>query len=178
MLPLLSALADVGFVLPFLGIAALVLAACGETRTALTWIAAVMLAVLVALALRPLALAGWGAPHFPSGHVTLAVSCYGGGISLLMRGRGGRAGLLVVLLLLAVGEGTSRVLLTEHSWPDVAGGFVVGLSGLLLTRLPIRARRLGPGAARWLALATLPAAAAGFTLSPWLDALLRRVADV
>lgn len=178
MLTLLSAAADVGFVLPFLGVAALVLAACGETRVALAWTASVTLSVLVALALRPLALSGWGAPHFPSGHVTLAVSCYGGCIFLLGRGRGGRAGLLVMLLLVAAAEGTSRVMLTTHSWPDVAGGFVVGLLGLLVTRLPARAGRLGAGAARWLALAILPAAAAGFALSPWLDGLLRRVADV
>lgn len=70
-------------------------------------------------------------PSFPSGHSLGAMVCYGMLGYSLRPGRSRRFG-IVLLALLVLGIGLSRLYLRAHFGSDVVAGFVVGLGWLAL----------------------------------------------
>lgn len=170
---IISMLADVGFILPVLAASLLMLLARREPATALHWGLAVLLASAMTALLKTLTRGDPDLPHFPSGHVSLAVAFYGG-LLVVVVGAGLRwAGLLLALAAVAVVEGVSRVTLTEHTWLDVAGGLAIGILALTLSGI-LRAGRRPASAVRVWLLATMAAAAPiGAYSHAWLGYSLR-----
>ncbi|MDZ5645922.1 phosphatase PAP2 family protein [Nitrospirillum sp. BR 11828] len=175
---LLSTLATIGFVLPLFVALVGVLLARRDYLVAAAWGGGVATSLLVALAIRAVLRGDPDLPHFPSGHVTLAVAFYGGLLVIYLRGGLNRdrttlpmflAGLAVIALL----EGVSRILLTEHTWVDVLGGFAVGSLGLLATGCPWAVRRIRTGSRLWLAATLAVTIPIAFLTVGWLDGLIR-----
>jgi membrane-associated phospholipid phosphatase len=175
---LLSTLATIGFVLPlFIALMGMLLAR-RDYLVAAAWGGGVMMSLLIALVIRGMLREDPDLPHFPSGHVTLAVAFYGGLLVIYLRGglNHGRMALPVILVALAsiaLLEGWSRVLLTEHTWVDVMGGFIVGSLGLLATGCPWAVRRIQSGSRLYLAATLAVAAPLAFFNVSWLDSLIR-----
>lgn len=131
-----SAMAEMGFAGSLIILALIVLWARGHSRLAFCWGAGIMAALTAALLLKGIMADSVSMPHFPSGHVVLAVVFYGALVLILLPRGVAWAAALLVLGMVALAEGVSRVALTEHGWFDVAGGFAVGVAGLLLTGNP------------------------------------------
>jgi len=108
--------------------------------------------VLKALVDRPRPLpATFGDSSFPSRHVMYAIVFYGllFYIASTVGSRRLRLPIQIVLALIILAQGPSRVYLGAH-WPsDVAGGYLIG--GLLLWAIIAAYRRWGPPLRRWLA---------------------------
>jgi membrane-associated phospholipid phosphatase len=132
----LSAAGSIGFVLPLFVVSVATLALSGATRLARCWTLSMAVSVAVTLALKALLADHPLLTSFPSGHVSLAVTFYGGLLLVLSAGSlppGLRLTLTLLLsALIGAGEGISRVALTTHTWVDVAGGGGVGAAALLL----------------------------------------------
>lgn len=168
----LSAVADIGYAGPLMMLALAVLLLCGHWRLALSWGVGIVAALSVTVLLKWTFADDPLLRHFPSGHVVLAVVFYGGLILLLLPIELRLTTLLLVLGGVAMAEGASRIALTEHGWLDVAGGFVVGLSGLVLTGNPWSWRTVTARDRLWLTgtLATaMPfASMAHSDIDPWI----------
>lgn len=174
---LLSTLADIGFVAPLLATALLVMLARRDYAAALRWGGAFLLAVLATGVLKGVFRGSAELPHFPSGHVSVAVSFYGGLLAILW---GGRLRLLPYLLVLAVVAGLagwSRVELTSHTWTDVLGGFAVGALSLLILGCSRGAARVGVQSRIWLMCGVVLALPAGLSLYSWLGYSIRTMVE-
>src|SRR4051794_21312908 len=84
-LSLLSQLADIGFAGSLIVVALAVLAVRGHLRVAVCWGAGMLLALGAVVLIKRLTAGNPDLPHFPSGHVTLAVAFYGGLALVLCR---------------------------------------------------------------------------------------------
>jgi membrane-associated phospholipid phosphatase len=134
LLSFITDFADSGTMIPIAIAVVMLLVAFGEFRKALLWclIVGAVLSIVVVLKLTfaectppsPLA-----AIHSPSGHTVSAVLIYGGLPALL--GLGLLSTLALSLLIGAV-IGASRVLLHNHSIPEVIIGAGLGLVGTAL----------------------------------------------
>ncbi|MBB6253668.1 phosphatase PAP2 family protein [Nitrospirillum iridis] len=180
---LLSTLATIGFVLPLFVALMGMLLARRDYLVAAAWGGGVMVSLLIALLIRGMLRETPELSHFPSGHVTLAVAFYGGLLVIYLRGglNHGRLALPVVALVLAgvaLLEGWSRVLLTEHTWVDVVGGFIVGTLGLLATGCPWAVRRIQSGSRLWLAATLAVAIPLAFFSVTWLDGMIRHFVSI
>jgi len=181
----LSLMAEVGFALLLIALALAVLAMRGHARLALSWGSGIFAALGFALLLKHLTPGDAEMRHFPSGHVTLAVAFYGG-LGLLFfqrasaRGQPSGGALIVLFILgaVALAEGASRVSLTEHSWLDVAGGFVIGMSALALTGNPWTWNTLTAKDRLWLIGALLAALPFAWLVYAEFDPVIREFAGV
>jgi membrane-associated phospholipid phosphatase len=165
---ILNTLADVGFVAPSLAAALLMLMARGEANAALRWGGAFALAAATTGFIKSLLRGGADLPHFPSGHVCVAVAFYGGLLFVLTGAR--RIGLLFLLALAAIAlvSGWARVETTQHTWTDVLGGFAIGAFALLLLAGPGIVRPVDGRTRAWMLAAILLALPAGFASYSWL----------
>ena len=105
----------------------------GWRRGAVVWLCAIggSFAVLLALKLTFLGCAsvfGSAALRSPSGHVAAATAVCGGVAAIF---GGSRRTVALVALLAGFGIGLTRIGLHVHSWPEVAIGATVGLTGAL-----------------------------------------------
>ncbi len=165
---LLNTLADVGFVAPLLAAAVLMLLARGHAQAALRWAFAFVLAAAVTGLLKAVLHDTADFPHFPSGHVCVAVAFYGGLLSILMGGRGGMWLNLPIVVPIALLSGWSRVETTAHTWIDVLGGFTVGTLALALLGCWRMSRPVDASARKWMLAAVILAAPVGFASFTWL----------
>lgn len=172
----ISFLADIGFLLPPFAAVLLMLCARREVGLAARWGGAVIAAAAATAVLKSVCRDLPGFMHFPSGHVSLAVAFYGG-LAALILGRGGWAIVPVILVPVAAIEGWSRVELTEHTWGDVGGGFLVAVVALALVGLLSAGWRLAAESRGWVLIALLAAAPAGYVTYPWLGHSLRTLAQ-
>jgi membrane-associated phospholipid phosphatase len=129
----LTDFADQAVVLPLVLAMAAVLAWQGWRRGAVAWLCAIGATFAVVLALKLIFLGcasvfGSAALRSPSGHVAAATVVCGGVAAIL----GARCWAVVVIALLAgFGIGLTRIGLHVHSWPEVAIGATIGLTGAL-----------------------------------------------
>ena len=165
---LLNTLADVGFVAPLLAAGALMLLARGHAQAALRWAIAFVLAATTTGLLKALLRHSADFPHFPSGHVCVAVAFYGGMFSILMGGRGGMWLNLPIVVPIALLSGWSRVETTSHTWTDVLGGFAIGALSLALLGCWRMSRPVDAAARKWMLGAIVLAAPVGFASYVWL----------
>lgn len=172
---LISVLADVGVLLPPLIVAILMLLARREIRPAFCWAAAAGLTMAITGLLKYGLSDVDGFSHFPSGHVSIAVAFWGG-LLIFLLGHGNRIVALVLLAIIAGVEGWSRVELTQHTWVDVTGGFVVGALALALVGVP-RTLQTGAATRTWVVLAMVATAPIGYLTYPWLGYSLRTIAQ-
>lgn len=183
MLKLISLLADIGFAATLILLALLVLSVRGHARVALCWGSGMLLGLGVTLVIKRLMAHDLGLPHFPSGHVALAVTFYGGLALVLFRDEfhdtpWRSAILLAILAAVAFTQGISRVVLTEHDWIDVAGGFAIGVAALALTGNPLAWKPIDRKDRLWLAGVLLTALPFAGLLHPLIDPSIRTVAGV
>jgi membrane-associated phospholipid phosphatase len=176
----ISTLADIGFLLPLLVVSFLVLAAQGNIRIATCWFGAIFLTIGVVSLIKFLLRGDPVLPHFPSGHVALAVSFYGGlflilGQKFFLNAGFGFACGLVILAVIAVVEGVSRVKLTQHTWVDVAGGFFFGTAALAAAGYPWAWRFVTPGSRMMLLFAIIVACVPDILAGDQLDRYIREV---
>jgi membrane-associated phospholipid phosphatase len=165
---LLNTLADVGFVAPLLAAAVLMLLARGHAEAALRWAIAFVLAAAATGLLKALLRDTADLPHFPSGHVCVAVAFYGGLFSILMGGRGGMWLNLPIVVPIALLSGWSRVETTAHTWIDVLGGFAIGTLFLALLGCWRMSRPVEAATRKWMLAAIVLAAPVGFASFTWL----------
>jgi len=165
---LLNTLADVGFVAPLLAAGVLMLLARRQAEPALRWALAFVLAAATTGLLKTLLRNSADFPHFPSGHVCVAVAFYGGLFSILMGGRGGMWLNLPIVVPIALLSGWSRVETTAHTWADVLGGFAVGAISLALLGCWRMSRPVDASARKWMLAAVVLAAPVGFASYTWL----------
>jgi membrane-associated phospholipid phosphatase len=178
----ISTLADIGFVIPVFFAGVLMLLARRDYGVAMCWGGGVLLAVTVTGLLKAQLRGDPLLPFFPSGHVSLAVAFYGGLLVILLGVRGNRrwgrwVGIVLLFAAIAAIEGWSRVTLTEHTWTDVAGGFVVGTLALGVLGCPWAYRQLAAGSRAWLAAAVVLASPAGLATQDWLGYALRTMVE-
>lgn len=126
----LTDFADQAVMLPLVLAIAVTLVAQGWRRGAAVWLATVFATFATVLLLKLVFIpCGSGDVHTPSGHVAAATVVTGGLAAMLRR----RRGIVVpVALLAAVVIGVSRLVLGEHTWPEVVMGAVVGMVGAML----------------------------------------------
>lgn len=182
-LELLGQLAEIGFVGPLILLALLTLAVRGHLREALCWGSGMLLGLGAVLILKRLMVDDPDLPHFPSGHVALAVTFYGGMAIVLFRQELPAAPwrplfLLAIIGAIALAEGISRMVLTEHGWVDVVGGFLVGLAGLAMAGNPWAWESIGRKDRLWLAATLLVAMPFSWLIHPHINPLIRQVAGV
>ena len=182
-LRLLGLSADIGFAGSLIMVALVMLTVRGHLRVALCWGSGMLLGLGVVLIIKRLMAHDAELLHFPSGHVALAVTFYGGLAFVLIRDEVPATPwrpMVFCAILAAIGSavGTSRVVLTEHGWIDVVGGFLIGVGGLVAAGNswgwgPIsRVDRL------WLAGALLVALPFSWLLYPHVDPWIRHLAGV
>jgi membrane-associated phospholipid phosphatase len=174
----LSAMAEIGFAASLIVVALAVLWARGHSRLVLCWGAGMTAALAVGMLFKWTMADDAFVPHFPSGHVVLAVVFYGGLILLLLPRSAALATVLLVLGGVALAQGMSRVVLTEHGWMDVAGGFVIGLSGLTLTGNPWSWSGITGQDRLWLGASLAAGAPFAWVAYPDVDPLIRGLAGV
>lgn len=177
MLEALSAIADIGVLLPLLAAGTLMLAARREHDAALRWGAAFVVTVAVTGLLKSLLRGSADLPHFPSGHVAGAAAFYGGLLAILAGARRNSLGAFLALAVFAAAVGWSRTELTAHTWGDVAGGFGVAAAALLLFGCLGPPRPVAATARLWLAAGVALAAPAGYMAYPWLGHALRTLVE-
>ena len=183
MLTCLSLAAEIGFAGSLIMLALVVLAARGHSYVALCWGSGMLLGLGVVLIIKRVMADDPAFPHFPSGHVALAVTFYGGLALVLLREELPPSPwrpllLLAILGAIALAEGVSRVMLTEHDWVDVTGGFVIGVGGLALTGNPWTWGLIGRRDRLWVAGALLAALPFSWLLYPQINPWMRRLAGV
>jgi hypothetical protein len=144
----LTDFADQAVILPLVFAIAAALAFQGWIRGAVVWLGVIFVTFGTILVLKLFFLGC--TPLFgpmdirsPSGHVAAATVVAGGLASLLLRQR---KGILPVALLAGAVIGASRLILGNHSLPEVIVGAVVGLAGAVaLLHLSGPPPRLRPG---------------------------------
>lgn len=164
-------------------LALVMLAARGHLRVALCWGSGMVLGLGAVLILKRLTADDPELLRFPSGHVALAVTFYGGLALVLLREELPPTPwrpLFFLAILGAIGltQGISRVVLTEHDWIDVIGGFVVGVGGLAVAGNPWAWEAIGRRDRLWIAGALLTAMPFGWLLHPQIDPWIRHLAGV
>lgn len=165
---LLNTLADVGFAAPLLAAAVLMLLARGQAEAALRWAIAFVMAAAATGLIKTLLRGSADFPHFPSGHVCVAVAFYGGLVSILMGGRGGMWLNLPIVVPIALLSGWSRVETTAHTWIDVLGGFAIGALALALLGCWRMSRPVDAPSRKWMLAAIAAAVPVGFASYAWL----------
>lgn len=183
MLRLLSLSADVGFAGLLIVVALVVLALRGNSRIALCWGGGILVGLGAVLVLKRMMANDPALPHFPSGHVALAVTFYGGVALVLFRDELPPTPwrplfFLAIIGAIALAQGISRVMLTEHGWIDVAGGFFVGIAGLVVTGNPWAWDPIRRPDRIWLAGALLTGIPVTWLVYPHLDPWVRQFAGV
>jgi membrane-associated phospholipid phosphatase len=183
MLKLLSLSADIGFAGLLIGLALAVLSLRGHLRIALCWGGGMLLGLGAVLVLKRMMANDPALPHFPSGHVALAVTFYGGLALILLRDElpstpWRSLSFLAIIGAIALAQGISRVMLTEHGWIDVVGGFLVGIVGLAATGNPWAWGSIGRRDRAWLAGALLTAMPVTWLVHPHIDPWIRQFAGV
>jgi membrane-associated phospholipid phosphatase len=120
--------------------------------------------------------------HFPSGHVALAVTFYGGLALVLFRQEFPTPWrplfFFAILGAVALAQGISRMVLTEHGWMDVIGGFLLGLGGLAAAGNPWAWDPIGRKERFWVAGTLLAAMPFSWLLYPHFDPWMRHFAGV
>jgi membrane-associated phospholipid phosphatase len=121
--------------------------------------------------------------RFPSGHVALAVTFYGGLALVLLRQELPSTPwrplfFLAILGAIALAQGISRMVLTEHGWMDVVGGFLIGVGGLAVAGNPWAWESIGRRDRVWVAGALLTAMPFSWLLYPHINPLIRHFAGV
>ena len=180
---LLSALADIGFVIPIMVVALTVLMIQRDLQTAGCWGGAVLLTIIVVSVIKKLLHDDPILPHFPSGHVALAVAFYGGFVLLLGQNHFvgsslGLIGAVAMLATIALVEGVSRVALTHHTWVDVGGGFFFGASALLVAGFPWAWKLTTVRSRIYVLLGSAFALLPDIMLAPQLDGYIRRIVEL
>jgi membrane-associated phospholipid phosphatase len=179
----LSLSAEIGFAGSLIMLALIMLAACGHLRVVLCWGCGMLLGLGVVLVIKRLMGQDPELSHFPSGHVALAVTFYGGLALILLRDELPSTPwrpLLLLAILGAVGlaEGISRMVLTEHGWMDVVGGFLIGLCGLAVTGNPWAWEPIGRRDRLWVGGTLLVALPFSWLLYPHINPWIRDLAGV
>lgn len=182
-LRLLSLSAEIGFAGSLIMLALVMLAARGHPRVALCWGGGMLLGLGAVLIIKRLMVHDPELPHFPSGHVALAVTFYGGLALVLFRQEFPPTPWRPVLFLAILGaiglaQGISRMVLTEHGWIDVTGGFVVGVCGLAVAGNPWAWESMDRRDRLWLAGALLTAMPFSWLLYPQINPWIRYIAGV
>lgn len=171
-------MAEIGFAGTMIVLALAVLSARGHTRLAFCWSVGIATALVAALLLKWVMADDDLLNHFPSGHVVLAVVFYGGLVVVLLPRGAAPSSVILILASVAVAEGVSRVVLTEHGWMDVAGGFVVGIVGLAATGSPWAWNEITARDRLWLVGALMTGAPFAWLVHFHIDPVIRGVAGV
>ena len=182
-LRLLSLSADIGFAGSLIVLALVMLAVRGHLRVALCWGAGMLLGVGAVLIVKLTMVNDPELWHFPSGHVALSVMFYGGLSLVLFRQElpptpWRSLFFLAILGAIALAQGISRMILTEHGWLDVVGGFLFGLGALAAAGNPWAWEPIGRRDRLWVAGALLVAMPFSWLLYPHVDPWMRHVAGV
>ncbi len=180
---MISLLAEIGFAGSLILLALAMLAVRGHLRVALCWGGGMLLGLGTVLILKRLMADDPELPHFPSGHVALAVTFYGGLALVLLRQEIPPTPwrpllLLAILGAIALAEGGSRMVLTEHGWEDVIGGFLVGLGGLAGTGNPWAWEPIGRRDRLWVGGTLLVALPFSWLIYPHINPWIRHLAGV
>ena len=85
---------------------------------------------------------------------------------------------LAIFAAIALAVGLSRVVLTEHEWLDVAGGFLIGVGGLVAAGNPWAWEPTSRIDRLWLAGALLVALPFSWLLYPHINPWIRHFAGV
>jgi len=183
MLSMLSLSADIGFAASLIMLALVMLAARGHLRIALCWGSGMLLGLGTVLIIKRSMPYEPDWSQFPSGHVALAVTFHGGLALVLLRQELPPTPwrpllFLAILGVIALAQGISRVVLTEHDWIDVAGGFLVGVGGLTVAGNPWAWEPIGREDRLWVAGALLVALPFSWLLYPHLNPWIRHIAGV
>jgi membrane-associated phospholipid phosphatase len=182
-LRLIGLSADIGFAGPLIMLALVMLAARGHLRVALCWGSGMLLALGAVLIIKRLMADDPDLPYFPSGHVALAVTFYGGLVLVLVRdglpvSRWRPLFFLAILGAVASAEGISRMVLTEHGVLDVAGGFLIGVGGLAVTGNPWAWEPIGLRDRLWVGGTLMAALPFSLLLHPHVNPWIRHLAGV
>jgi membrane-associated phospholipid phosphatase len=182
MLRMLGQSADIGFAGSLIVLALAMLAARGHLRVAFCWGAGMLLGLGAVLMIRLLTVDDPDLWHFPSGHVVLAVTFYGGLALVLFRQEFPTPWrplfFFAILGAIALAQGISRMVLTEHGWMDVIGGFLFGLGGLTAAGNPWAWEPIGRKDRLWVAGTLLAAMPFSWLLYPHIDPWMRHFAGV
>jgi membrane-associated phospholipid phosphatase len=183
MLRVLSLSAEIGFAGPLVMSALVVLAVRAHLRVALCWGFGMLLGLGAVLILKHSLADDPELRHFPSGHVALAVTFYGGLALLLVRDElpvtpWRPVFFLAILGSIALAQGISRMALTEHGWVDVIGGFLIGLAGLAMAGNPWSWASIGRDDRLWVGGTLLVALPFSAMIYPHIDPWIRQLAGV
>ncbi|MCW5732776.1 MAG: phosphatase PAP2 family protein [Enhydrobacter sp.] len=175
--------ADIGFVGPLIMLALVMLTLRGHLRMALCWGGGMLLGLAAVLIIKRSMTHDPDWWHFPSGHVALAVTFYGGLALLLVRDELRATPwrpllFLAILGVIALAEGISRVALTEHGWMDVVGGFAVGVGGLTAAGNTWAWETTGRIDRLWVAGSLIVALPFSWLLHPHVNPWIRHLAGV
>jgi membrane-associated phospholipid phosphatase len=180
---LLSLSAEIGFAGSLIMLALVMLAVRGHLRVTLCWGGGMLLGLGAVLIIKRLMAHDPELPHFPSGHVALAVTFYGGLALVLFREElpplpWRPLFFIAILGAVALAEGISRLVLTEHGWMDVVGGFFVGIGGLVVTGNPWAWESIGRRDRLWVGGTLLVALPFSWMIYPHLNPWIRYFAGV
>lgn len=155
----------------------------GHFHVVLRWGSGMLLGLGAVLIIKRLMVNDPDLPHFPSGHVALAVTFYGGLALVLLRDELPPTPwrplfLLAILGAVALAEGISRMVLTEHGWMDVVGGFLIGLGGLAVAGNPWAWEPIGRRDRLWVGGTLVVALPFSWLLYPLINPWLRHMAGV
>ena len=175
--------AEIGFAGSLIMLALVMLAVRGHLRVALCWGSGMLLGLGAVLIIKRLMAHDPELSHFPSGHVALAVTFYGGLALVLFRDELPSTPwrplfFLAILGAIALAEGISRMVLTEHGWMDVVGGFLIGVGGLAVAGNPWAWESIGRRDRLWVAGALLVALPFSWLLYPHINPWIRHFAGV
>ena len=182
-LSLLSLSADIGFAGSLIMLALVLLTVRGHLRLALLWGTGMLLGLGAVLIIKRLMAHDPEWSHFPSGHVALAVTFYGGLALVLFRDELRLTPwrplfFLAILSAIALAEGISRMVLAEHDWVDVVGGYLIGVGGLAVAGNPWAWESTGRIDRLWLAGALMVALPFSWLLYPHINPWIRHFAGV
>ena len=177
-----SALAEIGFAgLPIV-LALITLTVRGHLCEALCWGGGMLLGLGAVLIIKRLMADATELAHFPSGHVALAVT-FNGCLAFVLFGpkmspRWRSLCILAIMGAIAVAEEISRMILTEHGWLGIAGGFLVGICGLAAAGSPWAWGAIGRKDRVCLGGTLLAGLPFGWLIAPHVSPWMRRVAGV
>lgn len=182
-LKLLSLLAEIGFAGSLIMLALIMLMVRGHLRAGLCWGSGMLLGLGAVLIIKRSMAHDPEWSHFPSGHVALAVTFYGGLCLILFRDELPSTPwrplfFLAMLGPIALAEGISRMVLTDHTWIDVVGGFLISACGLAVTGNPWAWQSIGRRDRLWVAGALLTAIPFSWLLYPVINPWIRHIAGV
>jgi len=132
-----SDFADQAIILPLSAVVAIMLGFQRHWRAAAAWVVAVGAVLSVMLVLKLLAGAcGWQHPNIdiesPSGHTASAAMVYGGLFVLFGKSAAKLWKSITFTTIVAALFGISRVILHDHSPPEVLVGAIVGIAGTVI----------------------------------------------